>query len=100
MNKWIWGFMLGVALVDVHFTWRYRETVAEWEMNPVACRAVQWAGVAGAAAYRALWLGFAGAMARTRTRLSWLITPVWGTAHVYLLITLIRAYQAIPTFGW
>jgi hypothetical protein len=96
MKNLIWGFILGVALMDVLFTWQYRQSALEWEVNPAASLVFQWKGVLGAAVYRAVWLGYAGVLARLRTRFSWLITPVWGAGHLYLLIVLIRSYQYMP----
>jgi hypothetical protein len=45
--------------------------------------------------YRASWFCFAWLMARTRTRLSWLITPVWGTSHLFLLVILLQAFPGL-----
>jgi hypothetical protein len=92
----IWAFILGVALADVNFTWRCRQSVTEWESNPAASVIFEWQGVFGAALYRAVWLGYAAVLARFRTRLSWLITPVWGLGHAYLLIVLVQCYRYLP----
>jgi hypothetical protein len=97
MKNLIWGFILGVAAMDIAFTWVCRDSANEWESNPIAALVFQSKGVLGAVVYRVAWLGYAGIMARLRTRLSWIITPVWGVGHVYLLITLIQACQYVPT---
>jgi hypothetical protein len=96
MKKYIWAFMIGVAIIDIVFTWQCRSTVAEWEANPVACWAFESHGVLGAAIYRAAWLVYAAMMSWTRTRFSWLVTPIWGIGHCYLLVTLVQAYQYLP----
>ena len=97
MKNLIWGFILGVAFVDCVFTWECRQSVTEWESNPAASLVFQWKGVLGAVLYRAVWLGYAGILARLRTRFSWLITPVWGLGHAYLLVVLIQSFQYLPT---
>ena len=97
MKNLIWGFILGVAAMDIAFTCVCRDSANEWESNPIAALVLQSKGVLGAVVYRVAWLGYAGIMARLRTRLSWIITPVWGVGHVYLLITLIQACQYVPT---
>jgi len=38
-------------------------------------------------------LTYAALMARLRSRCGWLITPVCGTAHLYLLAVLAQSYQ-------
>jgi hypothetical protein len=97
MKNLIWGFILGVAAMDIAFTCVCRDSANEWESNPIASLVLQSKGVLGAVVYRVVWLGYAGVLARLRTRLSWIITPVWGAGHVYLLITLIQSCQYLPT---
>jgi hypothetical protein len=96
MRKTIWAFIVVVAAADVYFTWSCRDSVAEWEANPVAAWVNSWAGLPGMFAYRVLWLGFAAAMAWMRTPLSRLVTPVWGAGHLYLLVLLVQAYPHLP----
>jgi len=95
MKKLIWIFIVAVAAADVYVTWRCRDSVLQWEANPAASAVYRWQGVGGVTLYRSVWLAFAAAMAAAKTRLSWLITPVWGMAHVYLLIVLV---QGLPDF--
>jgi len=95
-KPWIWGFMVMVALLDVAFTWQCQSTMSEWESNPVARWALHKAGSEATILYRVLCLAFAGIMSETRTRLSWLITPVWGFGHLYLLIILAQSYVYLP----
>jgi hypothetical protein len=90
MKKYIWSFVIAVAVVDSAFTWKCRDTALEWEANPAATTVISWLGAPGAIAYRFGCLAFAGSMAQTRTRLSWLVTPVWGIGHLYLLVILCR----------
>jgi hypothetical protein len=92
MKKCIWGFILAVAATDVYFTWEGRGSVGEWESNPVAEAVFKKAGILGAIAYRGLWLGYAGLLARTKTQWTWVITPTWAAGHLYLLVTLVRVY--------
>jgi hypothetical protein len=99
LKKSVWMFVLVVAIADVAFTCEFRQSVSEWEGNRVAGWILEREGVAGVVLYRALWLGFAWAMARSRARLSWLVTPVWGAGHVYLLVSLIRAYPYLAALG-
>jgi hypothetical protein len=87
-----WAFIVAVACLDVWFTWRFQDSVGEWEANPVARTVFRCEGVAATAVYRALWLAYAGLMARAKTRLGRLVTPVWGAGHVYLLIVLAQCY--------
>jgi len=99
MKKCIWAFILGVAGMDVSFTWLCRTTVREWESNPVAAMAYDELGAIGAIGYRALWLAFAAAMASTRNRISGLITPVWGVGHLYLLAALLQSLPFLKALG-
>jgi hypothetical protein len=92
LSKWVWGFIVAVALADVYFTWQCQGTTLEWELNPVAVGVFHWGGVAGVALYRIALLVYAAAMSRVKTRFTWLLTPVWGAGHVYLLVTLARVY--------
>ena len=96
MKNLVWGFILGVAAMDIAFTWECRDSAREWESNPIASFVLQSKGVLGAVVYRVAWLGYAGILSRLRTRLSWAITPVWGMGHLYLLITLIQSFQYLP----
>jgi hypothetical protein len=90
----IWTFVVGVSIADAAFFWLCRETATDWEVNPVALLVLRCAGLTGVMIYRAAWLGFALFMAHTRTRLSWLITPVWATGHLYLLAVLMWSVRA------
>jgi len=93
MKKLMWAFMIGVAVLDVWFTWSCRSTVSDWESNPIAALAFQYLGVTGAALYRGFWLLYAALMSWTQTRYSWMITPVWALGHAYLLVTLLQSMQ-------
>jgi hypothetical protein len=86
-----WLFILMVAAADVGFFWMGRDSAKDWELNPVALAALRYAGMGGLILYRGGWVAFEWLMACTRVRLSWIITPVWGLAHLYLLILLIHA---------
>jgi hypothetical protein len=88
MKKYVWSFVIAVTVADSAFTWVCRDSALEWELNPAATAVISWLGVPGAIAYRFACLAFAGSMARTKTRLSWVVTPVWGIGHLYLLVTL------------
>jgi hypothetical protein len=90
MKKYVWSFVIAVSLADSAFTWVCRDSALEWEENPVAIAVISRLGAAGAIAYRFACLAFAGSMARARTRLSWMVTPVWGLGHLYLLVILCR----------
>jgi hypothetical protein len=52
MKKCIWTFILGVAAMDVSFTWQCRATVREWESNAVAAMVFDELGAIGAIGYR------------------------------------------------
>ena len=91
MKKFVWSFVIAVTVADSVFTWVCRRTALEWESNPAATAVMSKLGAPGAIAYRFACLAFAGSMARTKTRLSWAVTPVWGVSHVYLLVALGRA---------
>jgi hypothetical protein len=91
MNKYIWSFVILVALADITFTWACRNTAAQWESNPAAMEIVSNMGPGAAIAYRLAWLAFAGVMARTRTRFSWLVAPTWAAGHAYLLCVLVQS---------
>jgi|SRR5262245_24761582 len=91
MKRCIWAFILGVAVLDVSFTWKCRDSVKEWECNPVASQLMERGGTTAVILYRALWLAFAACMATTKTRISALITPVWCLGHLYLLLVLLQA---------
>jgi hypothetical protein len=93
MKTYLWVFILVVAIADMAFTYAYANTAADWEANPVAAATLRNAGVAGAIGYRILWLGFAAVAARAKTRFSWLVTPVWGLGHAYLLAVLAWSYE-------
>jgi hypothetical protein len=92
MKRFVWGFVIAVAVADAAFTWACRHTALEWEANPAATEVLSWLGAPGAIVYRFACLVYAGSMARTKTRLSWMVTPVWGVGHVYLLIILCRVF--------
>lgn len=94
MKKGIWTFIVAVAAADVYFLWICRDTAMEWEANPVARWAMLQAGVAGAVGLRLGVLGYAWAMTQVRSRLGWLVTPVWGLVHVGLLVVLMQSYAA------
>jgi hypothetical protein len=91
MKKYVWSFVIAVAMADSAFTWVFRHSALEWESNPAATEIISRLGAPGAIAYRFACLAFAGSMARTNTRLSWVVTPVWGIGHLYLLVVLCRA---------
>jgi hypothetical protein len=91
MKKYVWSFVIAVTMADSAFTWVCRHSALEWESNPAASAVISWGGAPGAIAYRFACLTFAGSMARTKTRLSWAVTPAWGIGHVYLLVILCRA---------
>ena len=92
----IWGFIVAVAIADVYFTWQCQSTTLQWELNPVAVRVFQWGGVVGVTLYRVAVLAYAAAMSCVKTRFTWLVTPVWGAMHIYLLIILARVYPYLP----
>jgi hypothetical protein len=96
MKTCLWSFIFCVAIADMGFTWIYQDTALDWESNPVAAMALRCAGATGAIVYRGLWLGLAAAAARTKTRFSWLVTPVWSLGHVYLLAVLIQSCETFP----
>jgi hypothetical protein len=91
MKRFTWSFVIAVALADSAFTWVCRHSALEWESNPAATAVLSCLGAPGAVAYRFACLAFAGGMARTKTYLSWMVTPVWGLGHLYLLAILCRA---------
>ena len=99
MNKCIWTFILVVAVADVYFSWSCRASVLEWEANPVAFFAFRQTGIWGAIALRVSTLSYAAVMARLRSRCGWLITPVCGTAHLYLLAALAQSYQHLAVLA-
>jgi hypothetical protein len=99
MKRYIWVFILTVAAADVYFSWSCRASIFEWEANPVASLACRQAGIGGAIALRAITLGYAALMARLRSRCGWLITPIGGIAHLYLLAVLARSYQHLGVLG-
>jgi hypothetical protein len=90
-----WVFVVAVAVADAAFFWSCRDSAPDWELNPVVLLVLRCAGLVGVMVYRAAWVGFALFMAHTRTRLSWLITPVWATGHLYLLAVLMWSCQAV-----
>jgi hypothetical protein len=90
MKRFVWSFVIAVSVADSAFTWACRDSALEWEANPAATTIISWLGAPGAITYRFACLAFAGSMARTKTRLSWMVTPVWGIGHVYLLVILCR----------
>ena len=90
-----WVFVVAVSVADAAFFWFCRDTAREWEVNPVVLLVLRCAGLAGVMVYRAAWVGFALFMAHTRTRLSWIITPVWATGHFYLLAVLMWSCHAV-----
>jgi hypothetical protein len=89
MKKWIWTFVVCAAGLDVCFSYVCRDSMLEWESNPVARWAFQSYGLEGVILYRVLLLAFAMAMGFTKTRFSWLVAPTWGAGHAYLLVTLL-----------
>jgi hypothetical protein len=91
----IWVFITVVALADVYITWTFRSSVLEWEANPIAAQLFRWWGPVGLVLFRLGWLAYAKIMSRTHSRLSWLVTPLWGMGHLYLLVTLIQVYPAL-----
>jgi hypothetical protein len=99
MKKCIWIFILIVAVADVYFSWSCRASLLEWEANPVAWFACRQAGVCGAIALRAITLGYVALMARLRSRCGWLLTPICGMAHLYLLTLLAQSYQHLGVLG-
>jgi hypothetical protein len=99
MRKYIWTFVIVVALADAGFTWACRQSAPDWESNPAAVAVMSWLGAPGAIAYRFLWLAFAACMARTKTRLSWLVTPVWCAGHLYLLVILCQSLPYAPAIA-
>jgi len=88
----IWVFISVVALADVYVTWTFRSSVLEWEANPIAALLFRWWGPLGVVVYRVGWLAYAKIISRTHSRLSWLVTPLWGVGHLYLVIALIQVY--------
>jgi hypothetical protein len=90
-----WVFITVIALADVYVTWTFRSSVLEWEANPIAALLFRWWGPVGIVLYRVGWLAYAKIMSRTHSRLSWLVTPLWGMGHLYLLVTLIQVYPAL-----
>jgi hypothetical protein len=104
MKKWIWTFVALVACLDVEFFYRCQDSMLDWESNPVARWMFGSCGLPGIVLYRVSLLAFAVVMSCTRTRWSWLVAPVWGSGHAYLLVTLfltgpyIGALRATPSF--
>lgn len=96
MKKYIWAFILAVAAADIYLTWACQASMLEWELNPVALFTFRHAGFAGAVAIRLLSLTSAGLVARLKSRCGWLVTPVCGLAHLYLLTVLAESYQYLP----
>jgi hypothetical protein len=88
MKKWIWAFVLLVACLDVEFCYKCRDSMPDWESNPVARWTFRSCGIPGVFGYRFSLLLFAVGMSWTRTRWSRLVAPVWGIGHAYLLVTL------------
>lgn len=99
MSKYIWTFIVAVALADVYFTWTCRSSVLEWESNPVASFACRQAGLWGAVLLRTAALAFAALIARLRSRFGWLITPICGVAHAYLLAVLAQSFLYLPALA-
>lgn len=95
MKRIAWCLILAVLVLDCYYTWSRRDTAKEWEVNPVASVVLGTMGVLGAIVYRIGWCAFAAVLAMTRTRLSWLITPVWFTGHCYLAWVLYLAMRII-----
>jgi hypothetical protein len=91
----IWVFITVVTAADMCVTWEFRSSMLEWEANPIAVLLFRWSGPIGVLLYRAAWVAYARIMSRTHSRLSRLVTPLWGVAHLYLLMTLIQAYPAL-----
>ena len=96
LTTWVWAFIVAVALADIYFSWQCQSSMLEWELNPVAARMFQWGGAIGMVLYRAGILGYAAAMSFVKTRFSWLVAPVWGLMHLYLLVVLARVYPYLP----
>jgi hypothetical protein len=99
MNKWIWTFVLLAACLDVEFCYKCRDSMLDWESNPVARWTYRSGGIAGVVAFRAFLLAFALGMSCTRTRWSRLVAPVWGAGHAYLLATLLLVCPYTGTLG-
>jgi hypothetical protein len=97
MNKYIWTFVGLAACLDVCFCYELRDSMLEWESNPLARWAFRSQGLSGVIVYRIFWLAFAVAMSRTRTSWSWLVAPTWGVAHAYLLVTLLLVGPYVST---
>jgi hypothetical protein len=97
MNKWIWGFVVSVACLDIGFSYNCQDSMLDWESNPVARWTFQSGGITGVVAFRALILLFAVGMSCTTTRWSRLVAPIWGAGHAYLLMTLLMAGPYIGT---
>lgn len=93
MKKYIWIFILTVAVADAYFSWSCRTSFLEWEANPVASFACRQTGIWGVLVLRALTLGYAALMASFRSRCGWLIAPACGMAHLYLLTVLAGCYR-------
>ena len=91
MKKYVWSFVIAVTVADSAFTWVCRRSALEWESNPAASAVISWLGAPGAIADRFACLTFAASMARTKTRLSWVVTPVWGIGDLYSLVILCPA---------
>jgi len=97
MNKWIWGFVVSVACLDIGFCYKCQDSMLDWESNPVARWTFRSGGISGVVAFRALVLLFAVGMSCTTTRWSRLVAPIWGAGHAYLLMTLLLAGPYIGT---
>jgi hypothetical protein len=95
----VWVFITVVASADVYVSWICRSSVLEWQANPVAALLFSWSGPAGILLYRAGWLVYARIMSGVKSHLSWLVTPVWGLGHLYLLITLVQLYPALAVLA-
>jgi hypothetical protein len=99
-----WLFIFAVALLDIGFAIRFRESFHDWELNPVGRWVFASWGIWGLSAFRVAATTFAWRIAYTRARGRHLVTGVWLTAHVVLafhlagcLTTYFQAYY-YPTF--
>jgi hypothetical protein len=91
-----WAFILFVALADITFTSMCRNVPPEmWEDNEVVRWLMLSYGAAGAIIFRLGILGFVGIMACTKSRISWLVTPVWTMAHIYVAICLVLVFPCV-----
>lgn len=87
-ERWTWAFVVIVASLDLGFVWRFQETFLEWEDNRLAVIIYQKVGLIGLALWRFGILVFAFCVSLLAERSSSIVTVIWGSVHLYLLVIL------------